>query len=346
MYQYKSIEVCRGVAALLVAIYHLSRLYQQNYGVFPFSSITEIGHIGVDFFFVLSGFIIYYIHAIELGDKSKVSSYAVKRFSRVYPFFWFVILLNLILIPFVSSKELPTFFQLFLNLSLLPYKDYFITGVSWTLQHEILFYSLFACLFVNKSLGKTLLILWLILIILASQNDYFKIPVISSSFNIQFFFGLGVAYLLKKQLLPKSKFILLISLFIVGTISTLELTDNLSHNGIISRVLYGMAFSLIIIGCISTEHLTLKKFPKIFLKLGSSSYSIYLLHLFFGGILFKIFTVVGLHDLVPITISAITLIVLTVYLSYITSTVIEIPLSKSVRNYLLNRVKNEKYSRN
>jgi peptidoglycan/LPS O-acetylase OafA/YrhL len=335
-----SIQMMRGIAALLVAIYHLSRLYQQNFNIFPFSRITEVGHIGVDFFFILSGFIIYYMHNGEINKLNCVIPYIKKRFARIYPFFWFVILLNLLLIPFVASKDFPSIQHILINLSLIPYeKKFFVLGISWTLQHEVLFYALFSTLLLNKKLGQVTLITWLSLVLI--NNFYtplmFDIPVIFSAFNIQFFFGICVAYLYTKNKLPLSSFFFPCAVLFLIAIIYFDLSGVLNGYQKWGRVSYGLAFSLILAGGLVEEKRLFARIPKLFLKLGSSSYSIYLLHLFFGGIVFKAFSVIALHALLPIFVSAILTISITVYLSHLTSQFVEIPISKFVRNSLLKK---------
>jgi exopolysaccharide production protein ExoZ len=336
----RSIEVMRGVAALLVAVYHLSRLYQQNFDVFPFSSATEVGHIGVDFFFVLSGFIIYYIHHGEINKPNYIVRYAAKRFARIYPFFWFVLLLNLILIPFVASKDFPSITHIFINLTLIPYeKDFLPLGISWTLQHEVLFYALFSTLLLNKRLGQVILITWLTLVLI--HNFYspvlVDVPVLFSAFNIQFFLGMSVAYLYSKNKLTSSSYVLYCALLCLFLLMCLELSGILNGYQKWARVSYGFAFAFILFGALAEEKKRSKAIPSLFLKLGSASYSVYLLHLFFGGIIFKVFSILGLHDVLPIFVSAILTISITVYLAYLTSKMVEIPISKFVRNMLLKK---------
>lgn len=79
-----SLQVLRAIAALLVVMYHsnvfsdliLKREYLM--GIFRF------GYSGVDLFFVLSGFIIYYAHKNDFGNFSKLRPYLIKRFTRIY----------------------------------------------------------------------------------------------------------------------------------------------------------------------------------------------------------------------------------------------------------------------
>ena len=81
-----SLETLRGLAALIVAMYH-----------FPSTSFlfVEGGYLGVYFFFSLSGFVIAlnYFHVIN-SYKSLVK-FQVKRFFRIYPVHIFVLFLVL-----------------------------------------------------------------------------------------------------------------------------------------------------------------------------------------------------------------------------------------------------------
>ena len=57
----------------------------------PSRRLFDFGHAGVEFFFVLSGFIILHIHWKDLGHPSRFSSFAGKRFLRIYPMYWLVL---------------------------------------------------------------------------------------------------------------------------------------------------------------------------------------------------------------------------------------------------------------
>ena len=63
------VQIARGVAALTVVLYHATRglSLPQYLGYIPFDNSLGFGHAGVDFFFVLSGFIIMYAHTADIG---------------------------------------------------------------------------------------------------------------------------------------------------------------------------------------------------------------------------------------------------------------------------------------
>lgn len=75
----------RGVAALIVVFYHL------RFGadvLLPFEEATALfarGYLWVDFFFLLSGFVLTYVYGEARWDAGSVRRFYVARVARVYP---------------------------------------------------------------------------------------------------------------------------------------------------------------------------------------------------------------------------------------------------------------------
>lgn len=88
-----ALDCIRGLAVLLIMLFHCF-----DFAVFKF------GWMGVDLFFVLSGFL---ITGILLDSKSSPNYYRnfiVRRILRIFPLYYFILLFCLILIPLISPQ--------------------------------------------------------------------------------------------------------------------------------------------------------------------------------------------------------------------------------------------------
>ncbi|WP_423822528.1 acyltransferase [Salinisphaera sp. SPP-AMP-43] len=332
------VEMFRGIAALMVVFYHISRHFEQNFGVMPFSKATGFGHAGVDFFFVLSGFIILFIHRSDIGQPSHVLNYIKKRTARIYPFYWFMVVITMVLIPFVSSASFPGVENLLKQFVLWPQgMNNLIIGVSWTLEFEVLFYLLFALLILNRWVGTPVLFVWLAAVV---ANNYLGLlhiesPVILSAFNIEFFMGMVCAYLLSLFELKYGFYILLAGVLAFGAVAYSEVSGLIDGYGAMARIYYGVASMLLITGMVSWERQGTVYIPRLGKLLGRSSFSIYLSHLFFAGIVYKALAVAGVLAILPYYVGALLVISLVLGLAVLCSVCIELPLTRKTRNILL-----------
>ncbi len=134
------LDALRGIAALAVLLYHYADRFDQAYhhrGYFPYT--FEIGKYGVQLFFVVSGFVIFW----SLQRTRQAGDFIVSRFSRLFPAYWCALAITFLL---VSTFGLPgqqvTWHDLALNLPMFP--DFLratpVDGSYWTLQIELFFY--------------------------------------------------------------------------------------------------------------------------------------------------------------------------------------------------------------
>ena len=88
--KFDSLQVFRGLAALGVVFHHTSISTSAFVGTVPawLSAIFEHGFLGVDFFFVLSGFIIMSCHYDDEKSVAALKTYGIKRFVRIFPPYW------------------------------------------------------------------------------------------------------------------------------------------------------------------------------------------------------------------------------------------------------------------
>ena len=78
--RFEVLDAWRGIAALLVAVFHFNALHHAAYMPFVRNS-----YLFVDFFFVLSGFVIAHAYADRLDTVSDAAVFTMRRFGRVWP---------------------------------------------------------------------------------------------------------------------------------------------------------------------------------------------------------------------------------------------------------------------
>jgi peptidoglycan/LPS O-acetylase OafA/YrhL len=280
------LEFGRGIAASLVAMHHASNLLSQPRfaGQAPFHDLMRHFDIGVDFFFVLSGFIIMWIHSSDVGKPGRLSSYVARRWTRIYPPYWCVLIpLFLLYLMFpaagIPSQHDPVNFVF--SFLLLPYTSHPVLGVAWTLVFEVFFYTVFGLIILIGKQGWFALPLWAAAILWFAffgdqaswpQNFFF------SSLNIEFMIGIMVAKMLSVGHLRYAAtavcaglaaFILVVLLNFVGVYALAPLYQHL---------LLGCGGGAIIAGLVEMERSGTIKFGRIAQVLGSASFSIYLVH--------------------------------------------------------------------
>ena len=106
-FRFRALDSWRGICALMVALYHfepLGRLYSGHIRYFP---VVSNGWIFVDFFFVLSGFVIYYTYSQKLTNISSIINFFIRRFGRVWPLHAVVLLVLIAteLLKFYSARN-------------------------------------------------------------------------------------------------------------------------------------------------------------------------------------------------------------------------------------------------
>lgn len=78
--RYEILDGLRGVAALMVVLFHIFETYSKG----PAFQIVNHGYLAVDFFFVLSGFVIGYAYD-DRWDKMTVGGFFKRRLTRLHP---------------------------------------------------------------------------------------------------------------------------------------------------------------------------------------------------------------------------------------------------------------------
>ncbi len=156
----KSLTALRGIAALMVVIYHLEHpFYPVSHAIHSYTSLFTSGYLWVDFFFVLSGFVMTYVYGEAFKNAPNWSTYVdfiKKRLVRIYPvhiFMLFVFLAMRFVFSQLEAGSYPLFndidnpYTFVLNIFLIqswktaPYLSW--NGPSWSISVEWAAYLLF-----------------------------------------------------------------------------------------------------------------------------------------------------------------------------------------------------------
>ncbi len=100
--RYEILDGLRGVAAMLVVAYHLLETYFHS---FPNQPINH-GYLAVDFFFVLSGFVIGYAYD-DRWDRMSTWNFCKRRLVRLHPMVIFGTVLGAVLFYFGDCPSFP-----------------------------------------------------------------------------------------------------------------------------------------------------------------------------------------------------------------------------------------------
>ncbi|WP_207458109.1 acyltransferase [Azospirillum sp. SYSU D00513] len=277
-----SLEAGRFIAALLVVLHHATLIPTEArfLGYEPLGGWFFPGHMGVEFFFVLSGFIIMYAHQADLGRPARIGSYLWRRVSRIYFPYWIVlaVLIPAYLFTGMGSAEKRDPVYLLLSIFLVPQEAQPALGVAWTLTHEVMFYALFGLFILSRRLMVPVIGLWLTLI-LANQyvlNLPFPGGFILSLYNVLFIMGLGCALYVSRRSVPMPGLVLGLGLAIVAAAWAAELAFELRWD--LQRITYGVSSVLIVLGLVELERSGRIRVPSWMVALGAASYAIYLVH--------------------------------------------------------------------
>lgn len=283
-----SIQWLRGIAALLVVVHHLTRFFS-DLGIKSFA--FDVGAMGVDIFFAISGFIMVYVGRNHDGTISATKSFYKKRVLRIFPMYWLVTLVYLS--SAVLANPLNYTWQTVAKSALLVPSFYLVDGMvsplliqGWTLYYEVFFYAFFGVgLYLLSSVRAWIAInvFFIALIVVGTfiPNKDAMLTVYTNPLLAEFLLGGLIAHVfLAGYRLNTLWSVVLISLGVVAFHFLPQLQSHFSPPWV--RVItFGLPMSLVLAGFVFLEAAT--QTSKIWLFrtgawLGDVSYSLYLTH--------------------------------------------------------------------
>jgi exopolysaccharide production protein ExoZ len=281
-----AIQVMRGLAAVAVVLFHTHIILNQPAygGIDVFGDLTSRGWMGVNLFFVLSGFIIMFAHAKDIGQPKALGRYGWRRVSRVYPVYWIFLTLYILAAYFGFGNadfgwSAPNLISAYALIKFTPDLSLPLS-VAWTLFYEMQFYAIFALLIFNRLVGIVTFAIWLAAIFIANIFVGNVGMGLLHMWNINFMFGV-LAYFLYTKLPAKFGYAILatgfaglgIALWLIpeGRVFQIEKQP-------VKLFLLGVPFGLILLGSALSERFLSWTPPQWLTTLGAASYSIYIVH--------------------------------------------------------------------
>ena len=140
------LDYSRFFAAIIVVLYHYTFNGIANGKIASLEHIdsliefTKYGYVGVELFFMISGFVIF-----NSAKNRTPSQFAISRALRLYPSYWFAVFFTSIFALYWGGDLMSVYpIQIIANFTLL--QNYLnighVDGVYWTLVYEIAFYAL------------------------------------------------------------------------------------------------------------------------------------------------------------------------------------------------------------
>lgn len=157
-----SIQVLRALSAVVIIAAHaVERSGEWHpHSATVVSIYTEVGRGAVMLFFVISGFIIVHSSYHGFGKEGAVAKFALNRVVRIVPMYWLATM-----VEFTSrsiNHTMPSLIALASSLFFIPQgvapgpgaEMRPLLGVGWTLNYEVMFYTIFAaCMFMAVRSG-------------------------------------------------------------------------------------------------------------------------------------------------------------------------------------------------
>lgn len=330
----RGLDYARAIFTVLVVLAHANLIVDKQF----LNGIFVQGWSGVDFFFVLSGFLFFY----NYNNEDSLSRYCKKRFVRIFPVYWIYTMI-LLFIAYILGK---------IGYNLISWNDCGIKSIisslvcipndnvspiiptAWTLPYEIFFYFIGLLLIVTKKPKQYFCFYtgWAIIIAIMMFTNYDTKCFFLSTYFLEFWFGIIVACIVRccENLKVYRGFLYIgILLVLLSWISA-----NMGIIGRDSRIIsFGVPYAFVILGL--THKAFNEKQNKYLSFLSKASYSIYLTHYWVilivnGAIKLVCGGVIGNNSVLLFLLSTI-LSIITGCIFYI---IIEKPISLLIRTLL------------
>ena len=296
-----SIQCLRGAAALLVVLFHAQGAVLLRYPQDPgwlngFFRLRDFGVVGVDLFFVVSGFIMFHVYREPFGMPGAAADFLRRRMIRIAPLYW-ILSAGLVFALWAAPGAFSTLRfdarHAVESLLFIPTRNSAgehlpVLAVGWTLSYELYFYLLFALtLRTSPSFSLALLGMWFSGSAIWGAVHPAASPtgeMLGSDLLVEFVLGGIVA-----QALASGRILAPAAARAVIALAMLTLAAQVGTGFVPGGHLPGRGIPafLLVAGLVSLEVRASLRSPAWLARIGDASYSLYLTHILVIAVFFK-----------------------------------------------------------
>lgn len=281
------VDLLRFVAAVAVVFFHWSFRGAAADGLSTFSypslwPTAQYGYLGVDLFFMISGFVI-----IMTASSGSLKRFVASRIARLYPAFWACCTITAVVAWLWGQQTTSvTFVQYLINLTMLSGFVHVpsVDGAYWSLFVEIRFYAWVALALAIGLLPRLELLLWLWLAVTGMQRVVAGGPLYALMIAqyAPFFIGGACCYLMRIDGIRASRLLMFVLSFGLATHESLHELAQMAEHYTDARfepawVIGGVVLIHLLMLGVATRRLGWLASPWC-QALGTLTYPLYLLH--------------------------------------------------------------------
>ncbi len=308
-----SLQGLRGAAVVGVVLFHMAAVELKYAGgdvLLPaLVEFFQLGRrssdlLGVDLFFVISGFVMVIVTRGRFQDKVQFQRFLFNRVSRIYPNYWlyfFITLAVYLAAPaLVNSSHGGS--NLWLSFLLLPNERVLLVMVAWSLVFELWFYLVFSVLLAFRERWLPLLLLaWALALLLFNLLDSWQhsapaLKIILHPYALEFIVGSALAlffYGSHSAKVPTPLVWLLLWTSLLVGFPLIYHYRLFQDEGLARMLVVGLVFGSLILSLVLLERRQRIRVPTPLVFTGDMSYTIYLSHLLVLGVVGRAWQVLG-----------------------------------------------------
>jgi peptidoglycan/LPS O-acetylase OafA/YrhL len=295
--RFHEIDLLRFLAALAVVFFHYAfrGFAADNMSPLAFPGLAPLakyGYLGVDLFFLISGFVI-----LMTASSGSTRRFVISRFARLYPAFWFCCTVTFLVMLGANHPLFPvTWKQYLINMTML---NRFVGVPSidpcyWSLFIELKFYGLIFLLLLLRQMERVeiYLGLWLVATLILTLWKIRYIGALLIPDYSAYFIAGAMIFRINKYGLSKYRIgVIGASLCLAIIKATQKTQDQMQHYSttfnpwIVSSLVAAFFLALLLISLGHTRRMGSDKF----LLVGVLTYPLYLLHHNIGFLIFNTF---------------------------------------------------------